>query len=442
MTDIVETELTIEALGARGDGLARFEGERVYVPYAAAGDRLRARLGRDKEGALFGRIAAIEAPGPARIAPACRHFGDRLLIERTPPARGSGGDSGCGGCALQHVAPDSYRAWKLEQLRAALARHELPTDIVGPLAVSPPGSRRRADFTVSRHPDGVVLGFNARGSHRVVDLHECPVLRPALAALLRPLRDLLGALMRPGDAAEAKLTETDSGVDLLLVAAFEFGAATRQRLADFALRHDVARIARAHPRRGGAETLVERRAVRMVFGDVAVAMPPGAFIQATAAGEAALTAAVLAACTGLRRIADLYAGIGTFSLPLARRGATVLAIDSSKGAMAALADAGRAAQLPKLATDTRDLAKRALDPGALASFDAVVFDPPRAGAVEQAGAIAASKVPVVVAVSCNPVTFARDARRLLDGGYALHSVAPVDQFLWSTHLELVGVFGR
>jgi 23S rRNA (uracil1939-C5)-methyltransferase len=425
-TDI---ELAIEALGARGDGIAAFEGERVIVPLGLPGDRVKARLARDKEGRLTGRIRAVLAPGPARAAPPCPHFGDH-------PA------GGCGGCALQHLASEAYRNFKLAQLEAALARYEIAADAIEPLAVSPPASRRRADLTASRKKDGVILGFNARGSHRVVDLGECRVLRPSLAALFQPLRELLAPLMKPGDSAEARLTASDSGADLLLVTAIEMGAGARERVAAFAARHDLARVARAHPKRPGAETLIERRPVRMIMGDVPVPLPPGAFLQATAEGEAALRGFVCEAAAGARRVADLYSGIGTFAFPLAAAGAKVHAIDAGKAEIAAIEAAARAAMLANVTAEARDLDKRPLDPGALGAYDAVVFDPPRAGAAALAEQLAASKVTRVIAISCNPASFARDAHTLVGGGYRLARLLPVDQFLWSIHLELAALFLR
>ena len=425
-TDI---ELTIEALGARGDGVASFEGERVIVPLAAPGDRVKARLARDKEGRLAGRIRAVLEAGPARVTPPCPHFGDH--------PRG-----GCGGCTLQHLAPEVYRDWKLKQLEAALARHGLAADAIEPLAVSPPASRRRADLTVSRKKEGVIVGFNARGSHRVVDLAECHVLRPGLAALFRPLRDLLAPLMKPGDSAEARLAATDSGTDLLLVSAIELGPGARERIADFAARHDLARVARAHPKHPVTETLLERRPVRMVMGGVPVPLPPGAFLQATAEGEAALCEFVAEAAAGARRVADLYAGVGTFTFPLAAVAAKVHAVERDRPSVAAIEAAARAAQRPGVTAEARDLDKRPLDAGALGAFDTVVFDPPRAGAAAQAEAIAASSISRVIAVACNPATFARDARLLCDGGFRLARLRPVDQFLWSTHLELAALFLR
>jgi 23S rRNA (uracil1939-C5)-methyltransferase len=428
MTD-TDIELTIEALGGRGDGIGAFEGERVYVPYAAPGDRLKVRLARERDGRLVGRIRAVVEPGAARVAPPCRHFGDRP-------------DAGCGGCGLQQLGAEAYRAWKLAQLEAALALQAIAAEAIEPLAVSPPASRRRADLTASRRRDGVALGFNARGSHRIVDLAECAVLRPALAALFHPLRELLAPLTKPGDGAELRLAATDSGVDLLVVSPIELGTGARERIAAFAARHDLARVARAHPRHAGAETLIERRPVRAIFGGVAVPLPPGAFLQATAEGEAALAAFVGEAAAGARRVADLFAGVGTFTFPLARAGAKVHAVDTGKAEIAAVAAAAQAAMLPGVTAEQRDLARRPLDASALGAYDAVVFDPPRAGAKEQAARLARSRVSRIVAVSCHPGSFARDARLLIDGGYRLARLKPVDQFLWSTHLELAALFLR
>jgi 23S rRNA (uracil1939-C5)-methyltransferase len=424
-----DIEIVIESLGTRGDGTGTVEGERVYVPYAAPGDRLKVRLARDREGRLLGRIRAVIEPGPARIAAPCRHFGPQP-------------EAGCGGCALQHLDADTYRAWKLAQLEAALARHGIPTGALEAPAISPPASRRRADLTASRRKDAVVLGYNARGSHRVLDLAECAVLRPALAALLGPLRELLLPLTKPGDSADLRLAAIDSGIDLLMVGAMDFGAAARTRIAEFAAHHDVARIARAHPRHPGTETLIERRPARVMLGGVAVQLPPGAFLQATAEGEAALASFVREAADGAKRVADLFAGLGTFTFPLAEAGAKVHAIDAGKAEMAAVAAAARAAMLPGVTAEQRDLERRPLDADALSPYDAVVFDPPRAGARAQAEQFARSRVPALIAISCNPASFARDARLLLDGGYRLVRLRPIDQFLWSTHLELAALFLR
>jgi len=242
---------------------------------------------------------------------------------------------------------------------------------------------------------------------------------------------------------EALVTESDSGLDLLLLSDAALGLKRRERLAGFAEAHDLARIARRHSKGSGVEVVIERRPVRVVFGEVATVLPPGAFLQATREGEAVLRRAVIEALGEARRIADLYAGCGTFGLPLAAAGRQVLAVEREKQLTEALAAAARAsAGHLRLSVETRDLERRPLEPQELGRAQGAILDPPRAGAKTQAAALAASKLARIAAVSCNPATFARDARILLGGGYRLDWIQPVDQFLWSPHLELAAAFSR
>jgi 23S rRNA (uracil1939-C5)-methyltransferase len=423
-----EIEVEIEEIGARGDGVGRLpDGARVFVPYTVPGDRVRARVAASDGEGIAARAVAWLARGAAHGEPACRHFGE------------------CGGCALQHVTPAFYTEWKRALVETSLRRRGFDAVPIAPLVTAAPGSRRRADFAAVRRKTDILLGFNARASHRVVDLAECPVMEPAIAALMAPLRALLLDLLKPADKAGIAVTLTDSGLDVVLDTAIALGAGGREKLAAFAAAHDLARLARRHPRAPAAEPIVERRPVRMSFGGVAVDLPPGAFLQASRAGEAALTASVLDAVGAAPRVADLFAGCGTFTFPLATRAgiaATVHAVDGVEPAVAALTRAAQRASLGRVSAAVRDLAKRPLNADELRRFDAVVFDPPRAGAKEQAALIARSTVPVIAAVSCNPATFARDARLLVDGGYRLDWVRPVDQFLWSPHVELVARFSR
>jgi 23S rRNA (uracil1939-C5)-methyltransferase len=413
-----EAEVEIDAIGGRGDGIGRLGGKLVFVPYAAPGDRLRIRIEGEREGGRLGRIVARLADGPARTAPSCRHFAD------------------CGGCALQHLEPSAYRAWKLELLREALARRgiEAPT---APLVVVPPASRRRAVLAAGHESGRVRLGFNATGSHRIVDLAACPVLQPALAGLLVPLRAVLAEVLVPRERADIALTATDSGIDLWLQTRRDLPLAARQALIGLAERCDLARISLGP----AAEPLILRRPPRILLGGVPVALSPGGFLQATAEGEAALTGEVLGALAGRGRVADLFAGCGTFTLPLAARcHARVHAVEGDGAALTALAAAARG--LGRVTTERRDLARAPLTAGELDRFEAVVFDPPRVGAREQAFEIGRSRLDLAVAVSCNPSSFARDARILLDAGFRLKSLLAVDQFLWSPHLELVASFRR
>lgn len=395
----------IVRLAARGDGVTA---DGRFVAATVPGDRVR-----------FDPFEV--ALGPNHAVPPCRHFPD------------------CGGCQLQHVTDAAYIAWVTARIVAALDAARVAIGTIEPVALSPPRSRRRASLRAIKRGGTLTLGFNADASHRIVDLHECWVLTPALFALVAPLRALLNAALRDGQGAGVTLTDSDFGVDLLLA---NVGARTLseiERLNEFSALHDIARL--SVEGEDGVETVTEARAPTLHFGGVPVILPPAPFLQATREGEAALVAAVLAATGGAKRVADLFTGLGTFALPLAAQGAAVLAIEGAQATAAALAAAARTSGL-RLAVDHRDLFRRPLTGAELDRFDAVVFDPPRAGAVTQVTELAASKVPVVVAVSCNPNTFARDATILVAGGYVLDKLWPVAQFRWSTHVELVARFRR
>lgn len=430
MTDDPNTlELTIDTLGAEGDGIATLpDGGKIFVPLALPGETVRARRIGEHGGKAV--LEEVLAASPDRAAPPCRHFG------------------ACGGCAMQHLAPRPYGAWKRDLLVRALTALAIPTDTVGPLVVVPPASRRRATWFARRGGDGTVaIGFLARASHDIVDMRECVVLAPQLVALLAPLRDLLGRMLPPGGRAEVVANLLDGGVDLLLRMPGALPPPLRQMLVGFAAQRDLARLAWQAMARPGAsapfwEPIVERHPARVLFGTVAVALPPGAFLQATKQAEEILVGEAVTALAGAKRVADLFSGAGAFTFPLAAR-SQVHAVDGDKALIASLrAGADAAGFGGKVTTEVRDLLKRPLVAEELKKFDAVVFDPPRAGASSQAGRITATRIPLVVAVSCNPASFARDAKLLIDGGYRMEKVVPVDQFLWTPHLELVAVFRR
>ncbi|NNG05205.1 MAG: class I SAM-dependent RNA methyltransferase [Inquilinus sp.] len=418
---IIET--AILALGAQGDGIGDGDGRPLYVPLTLPGERVRVRLGERRGDGLAAELVEVLAPSPDRRPAPCGHFGV------------------CGGCSVQHLGAAAYAAWKRDLVVAALARAGLAGMPVAPAIVTPPASRRRATLAARRLQAGVVLGFNERRRHRIVDLTGCPVLLPSLVALLPILRETLAALLAPGEAAEVSVAALDGGADVVLGLPGPPDLAAWERLAALA---ETAALARLSVRTGDGEPepVAARRPATLILGGVPVAVPPGSFLQASAEGGAALTRLVRDGVGTAARVADLFCGVGTFALPLAGR-AKVFAVDSARPALAALAAAAAGSGLDgRLRAEFRNLFRDPLAGAELSGFGAVVFDPPRAGAAAQAAALAASPVPVVVGVSCNPASFARDAAALVAGGYRLERVTPVDQFLWSAHVELVGVFRR
>jgi 23S rRNA (uracil1939-C5)-methyltransferase len=421
-----EVTLVIDNVGARGDGIAHHDGRAVYLPFTAPGDRVRARLGKSRGEGRAAELVELLAEGE-RATPPCPHFGS------------------CGGCALQHLAPDAYARTKEQQVAAALRQHGLDAAVMTPLRRLPPGTRRRARFAIERPRSAKaapLIGFNARASHRVVDMRACAVLHPALFALVPRLRAIAPLLWPPGASGAASATLCDAGLDVLLDLAAAPDLAALEALADFAAAADVARLAWRAPGDEAATPAAVRRPPRVVLSGVPVDLPFDAFLQASVEAETALTADVLAGVGTAARVADLYAGIGTFTFALAER-AAVHAVEGARPAAATLAAAASRAGLGgRVTSERRDLDARPLTAAELAGFDAVVFDPPRAGARAQSVALAAAQVPRVVAVSCNPASFARDARLLADGGYRLARVQPIDQFVWSPHVELVACFAR
>lgn len=417
-------ELAVEALGAQGDGIARHDGALVFVPYALPGERIRAALVPGEGGALRAERPIILTPSEDRQAPLCKPYGR------------------CGGCTLQHLPDEAYAALKTAQVTEALRRQGLDTP-VAPLLRLPARNRRRAVLAARRPRQGAgaVLGFHERGTHRVVDLTDCAVLAAPLWDAVAPLRALFARILPAGGAGGATLLAAEDGLDVVLRLPRWPELEALEDLADFAAALDIARLSVAAP---GAEVspVAARRPVRLSFGGVAVDVPPGAFVQASAEAEAHLAGAAASEVPEGRRVLDLYAGLGTFTFPLARH-ARVHAVEGDAQALAALQAAARRAGLAdRLSGAVRDLMAAPLAGGELDGFDLALFDPPRAGARAQAAELAGSAIPRVIAASCNPASFARDARLLVAGGYRLLKVQPVDQFVWSSHVELFAAFAR
>ncbi len=410
-------EVEIGSLGQRGDGLASHDGKTLFVAGAAPGDRLLVRLdGRRGEG-WAATLIEVLVPGPARRPPPCRHFGR------------------CGGCALQHLDDGAYAGWKRHLLVEALQRAGFDAARVAPLQQVGAGSRRRAALAFAHRRGVLTLGFNARASHEVVDIDGCLLLEPPLLDLLPSLQALLAKLTE--EDGDAILTLTETGIDLLIEGEARLDLFERQSLAAFAESADLARLSWRRPGAALIEPVAERRRPLVRFGEVGVAVPPGAFLQPSRDGEQRLVELVAAAVGPLSPVADLFAGCGSFTFPLAQR-AQVHAVEGDEAAFNAL----KASAGGRVTAERRDLAQRPLMGDELKRFQAVVFDPPRVGAAAQAEALAASGPARVVAVSCNPATLARDARTLVAGGYRLLVATPVDQFPWAAHLETVAVFER
>ena len=416
-------DLDIDSVGVRGDGIGTNDGARFFVPFTASGDRVRARIESKTAEGSRAALMAVLRPG-ARAQPVCRHFGE------------------CGGCALQHLSDDAYAGAKLGWLEGALARQGFDAPEIAPLIRLKPGTRRRARWALARNGAGAEVGFHVRQSHRIVDMRECPVLHPALFALVEPLRRLASSVLPAGGKGAATATLGDSGIDLLIDLPDIPGLAELEALAAFAESADLARLSW----RAGKEIgpVAERRKPTVILSGVTVDLPAESFLQASAEADAALGGAVTAMLGDACNVADLYAGLGTFTFAVASSGAAKIhAVELSAASSRAVTHAAtRAGLLGKVTAETRDLAERPLSIKDLAGFDTAIFDPPRTGAAAQSRNLARSKVARIVAVSCNPATFARDARMLVDGGYRLGPIQPVDSFIWSAHLELVARFER
>jgi 23S rRNA (uracil1939-C5)-methyltransferase len=405
--------LTIARLGAQGDGVAETPEGPVFVPFALPGEKVNVARGSKKADLVSILEASLQ-----RVEPACRHFTD------------------CGGCAMQHLEENAYRDWKRGLLVEALRAKGIGIE-VDPLVSFPPHTRRRAALTARRTEGSVLLGFNAALSHRIVDLEECPVLLPQLVAALPLLRRLVRLIARTNDAFRLAVTQTDSGLDVAAQGSGRLEGKPRQAAIEFCIANGIARLTI------DGEIVIEPNKPAILVGGVTVAPPPGAFLQAVEGAEAAMAGLVAEHLVKAKRVADLFAGIGTFALRLARA-SEVHAVEGDAPALAALDRAFRfASGLKKVTVEKRDLYVRPVTFKELdAAFDGVVFDPPRAGAEAQAVQIARSQVRLVAAVSCNPLTLARDLEILIAGGYQLRQVVPVDQFLWSPHLEAVALLEK
>jgi len=394
-------------MGHAGQGVTA---DGIFVPYSVPGD-----LVQITPYGTHARLEEVLSPGPSRATPACRHFGT------------------CGGCALQMMRNEDYLAWKRGLIVAALNQRGVADPPVEEIVAIPPGTRRRAIFKARRLARGVAAGFYEADSHRLVDIHECPVLVRELADLLEPIKTGLAAILVDGEQAELHATASDTGVDLSLKLKRRRDPDLLMQLSRFAADLKLARLC------WNGEPTVVNAVPQLCIGRFSVSLPPECFLQPSKQGERVLQQLAAGSVGPAQRIADLFCGCGSFTFAFA--GASVTAFDSSAAGIEALRDAARSSG-GKIRAETRDLFRQPLTAAELEAFDAVLLDPPRAGATAQARNLARSTVPSIMYVSCNPASFARDARILCDGGYRLSRVVPVDQFLWSPHVELFAQFSR
>jgi len=413
----VVERLVIDHVGHLGDGIALTDGQSVYVPYTLAGETVEVAPvpghHPDRRSLL-----QVERASPERIAPFCAHFGI------------------CGGCAIQHWETDRYREWKRELVVATLAQTRIACD-VHPLIDAHGCGRRRITLHARISPQDVLkVGFAAAHSHDIIPVDRCPILDPGLSGALDAAWAIAEPLISVGKPLDIQMTATDNGLDVDVRGSGPLPAAMIAKLSRIVEQRGLARLTRH------GELVLMRAPPTIAIGTARVTLPPGSFLQATVAGEEALAALVADHCRRVKHAADLFCGVGPFALRLAAK-SRISAFDSDAGAVTALQKATTSTSgLKPVKAETRDLFRRPLVPQELRDYDAVVFDPPRQGAEAQARELARSRVPVIVAVSCNAATFARDARLLIDGGYRIEEVVPVDQFRYSAHVEIVARFAR
>lgn len=408
--------LTIDHVGHFGDGVAVGSRANIYVPYALGGETVEVlpSPGHPDRRAL----AHIVTASPQRIDPFCPHFGT------------------CGGCAIQHWQPDAYRNWKRQLVIETLDHAGIDCE-VGDLIDAHGTGRRRMTLHARQSSQGILrVGFAAAGRHEIIAIDRCPILDPAMHGAIEAANEIAELLKPVSKPLDIQVTAADNGLDVDVRGSGPLGTALLSSLSKLAEKHNLARLTRH------GELVIMRKPPVVRVGKAQVTLPPGSFMQPTALGEETLAELAFARCKGAKHITDLFCGFGPFAFRLAEK-FKVAAFDSDAGAVTALQNAVKLTQgLKPIKAEARDLFRRPLMPQELRDYDCVVFDPPRQGAQAQSQQLAASRIALVVAVSCNPATFARDARILIDGGFRIDSVTPVDQFRHTPHVELVARFRR
>lgn len=417
-------ELIIEDLNPQGLGVSFWRGQELSIPFTGVGDRVQVEIISKKDSPAEVKLLSHLQNGPNYREAPCKHF------------------EKCGGCALQHVKPALYQQWKLQSLTKAFRQHGLTIN-PDKLVSVPPKTRRRVNLIASKNNQGeLLLGFHQYQSHEIIDIQECPVMLPELVQLLNPLRHLLHSVIKKRQEMEVFLTKADNGIDLLLKTKILLSMQSRLLLTEFASQNHLCRLMWQQESKG-FDMIYQETAPLIYWQKVVLALPPASFIQPTKMSEIYMQQVMADYLKPVKKIADLFAGCGTFSFPLLQNGKTVYAVEGNMSAVEAMKKTANASQLAaKLTAECRNLAKHPLSTQELNRFEAVIFDPPRQGALPQMQPLALSTVPYVVAVSCNPETMARDLQILINQGYRLEKIFPIDQFLWSTHLEAVALLKR
>jgi 23S rRNA (uracil1939-C5)-methyltransferase len=417
--------LNVTRLGAHGDGLASLDGKPVGVAFTLENETVEAAITQEKYG-LTAFPTRFISTSKHRVKPPCPHFGPDA-VDKNP----------CGGCVIQHAEDAHYRAWKRGKVRHVLAKAGIAHDC-GQLFVTPPLSRRRAVFTAARRGKHITLGFNRRASHMLVDIHSCMVVRPAITALLPSLRAKLETILGDDQQVDVHVTEVNEVLSVML-SGLHLTAAQEQALAAWAIERNIGML---YARSGdeAPRIILKQAQLKVRYGETDVLLPPASFMQASFESEQAMLDFIAPHMDGVKTYADLFCGSGVFALSFAEKATRITAADADEMALSALHYAAR--DMQKLATVKRNLFSDPFAAHELKDVDAVIIDPPRAGAEAQAKLLAQAKVKKIIYVSCNPVSFARDAQHLVAGGYKLVDLKLFDQFLWSAHIELIGVFTR
>ena len=421
-------EISIEHLGEKGDGIALTTEGQIFVPMTLPGEKARIRLETSTNSGKKIDLLEIIEKSKDRIAPHCKYFG------------------ACGGCVIQHLSVGPYLQWKRAIIEKALNNKRIFSNFIQPTIPTHSNGRRRTELTAIKtktNSNKLSFGYSERSSHNIINIIECPILSPTLNRVIQPLKIVIEKILEPGSSWKIMLTETAVGIDMLISTKNNPTPHHLSGLSNFAINHDLARISWKSKNKR-TEPIYQERVPTIDFDGISVVLPPGSFLQTSVQSQRIMTSLVIeytGEITAHKKVADLFSGLGTFTLPLAKRGAQVHSIDISGETLEnLLAASGMAGFSGRVTTEKRNLMKYPLSPAELAFYEIVIFDPPRAGAEALAKNLAISKVPIIIAVSCNPKTFARDADILISGGYEMADVTPLDQFVFSNQIELLARF--